>query len=73
MVVKPKDQQVRMTAGHQRSETDRSSGASVAGKLPSFLAARPDGLAFLLAVSFRIPVRLLPRSLHSGKASMVPP
>ena len=62
-----------MTAGHQRSATDRGSGA--AGKLTSLaVVARLDSLSFFfLAVAFRIPARVLPRSLHSGKASIVPP
>ena len=68
MVVKPKDQTVRMTAGHQRSAIDRGSGAGGAGKLPSLPAfARLDGLGFFLAVAFRISARLLPRAAHLAK------
>jgi hypothetical protein len=33
MVVKPKDQQVRITAGHHPSAMDRGSGAGGGGKL----------------------------------------
>jgi hypothetical protein len=66
MVAKPKDQQVKMTAGHQRSETERGSG--VGGELPSLVAvARLDGLGLFLAVAFRIPARLLPRSPRVAK------
>ena len=67
IVVKPKDQQLKMTASHQRRETDRGAGA--AGKLPALPGvARLDGAVFFLALSFRIPALLLPRSLPSRKA-----
>src|ERR1035441_1685530 len=56
IVVKPKDQQVKMTASHQRRATDRGSGWDVAGDLPLLPgAARPGGVGFFLALAFRIP------------------
>jgi hypothetical protein len=59
-VVKPKDQQVKMTASHQRSATVRGSGESVAGELPLLPGvARPGSVGFFLALAFRIPVSLL--------------
>jgi hypothetical protein len=74
MVVKPKDQQVKMTAGHQSRETHRGSGTGAGGKRWSpLLVARLDGLGFFLAVAFRIPARFLPRSLHSAKGQFTSP
>ena len=61
MVVKPKDQQVKMTAGHQPSATQRDSGTGAGGvRSPPLAAARPDGLGFFLAVAFRMAARFLP-------------
>jgi len=59
IVVKPKDQQVKMTASHQRRETDR--GAGEAGQPPALLGvARLGGAGFFLALSFRIPPAFYP-------------
>ena len=58
--MKPKDQQVKTTASHQRSETERGSGGGIAGELPLLAGvARLDGVGFFLALAFRIPDRLL--------------
>jgi len=70
MVVKPKDQQVKMTAGHQPRATQRDSdtGAGVGGaRSPALAAPRLDGRSFLLAVAFRMTARFLPRSSHGAK------
>lgn len=58
MVVKPKDQQVKITASHQRRATDRGAGEDdAADKLRSLLGAvaRLDGVGFFFALAFRIP------------------
>jgi hypothetical protein len=74
MVVKPKDQQVKMTAGHQRRETERGSGVGVGGGRSPFLpVARLKGLALFLAVAFRIPAYLLPRSPSLAKGQFTGP
>jgi hypothetical protein len=61
MVVKPKDQQVKITAGHQPSATQRDSGIGAGGarSLP-LAAARLEGRDFFLAVGFRMAARFLP-------------
>jgi hypothetical protein len=74
-VVKPKDQQVKMTASHQRRETECGSGGGSAGELPLLAGvARLDGVGFFLALAFRIPDRLLllPRTLFETKEARYP-
>jgi hypothetical protein len=65
-VVNPYAQQAKITASHHRREAARGSCGDVAGELPLLLgAATLDGVGFFLALAFRIPDRLLPRSLRS--------
>jgi hypothetical protein len=65
-VVNPYDQQAKITASHQRREVARGSCGDVAGELPLLRGAAPlDGMGLFLALAFRIPGRVLLRSLRS--------